>query len=45
MEVCADLILGVGEHAKGLDFDTDVSEGCAVEIRTRTPDQPVDETR
>ena len=45
MEVCADLILGVGEHAKGLDFDADVPEACAVKTRARTPDQSGDETR
>ena len=34
-EVRADLILRVGEYAKGfIDFDADVPEGCAVEIRT-----------
>ena len=45
MEVCADLILGVGEHAKGLDCDADVPEGCAVKIEARIPDQSGDETR
>jgi len=45
MKACADLILGVGENVKGLDFDADVSEGCAVDIQTSTPDESGAETR
>ena len=45
MKACADLIPGMGEHAKGLDFDADVPEGRAVVIQTRTPDESVAETR
>jgi len=44
-EVRADSILVAGEYAKGfIDFDADLPEG-AVEIWTRTADQPGDEAR
>ena len=45
MKVCADLIPGMGKHAKGLDFNADLPEGCAVDIQTRTPDESGAETQ